>query len=125
MAGAMVLGFIGGHRSNNHATRNGRSASVPLPRESAAEGPHSGANDGTIGDDGARRAPAALPSWLENLGNTFQPEIAELKGIVIGTLIGIAREIITNQLPRPSERTAGVPNNGKLDNNHRTVLDDE
>ena len=125
MAGAMVLGFIGGHRSNNHATRNGRSASVPLPRESAAEHPHSGADDGTIGDDGARPAPAAAPGWLENLGDKFQPEIAELKGIVIGTLIGIAREIITNQLPRPASRTVGGPNNGQLDKQHRTVLDDE
>ena len=127
MAGAAALGFLGGFRSSNSGagrpTRNGRSDSTPPARVAAAEHQYSGAKDATNGADTARPTAAPAPSWLANLGDTFQPEIAELKGIVLGALLELVREIVTKQVSRPMERSVGDANhgsNGKLGESIRT-----
>ena len=100
LAGAMALGFLYGSRSNGCArpTRNGRSASAPLARVADAEHPCAVANDGTNGADAAR---SSAPGWLANLGGTFQPEIAALRGIALGTVLELVREAITKPAPKP------------------------
>ncbi len=114
-AGATGLGFVVGFRPSNrgpgHSMQSERSASTPLAHVAAVEHSFSKAGGGANGANGAR-IPAAAPSWLANLGNKFEPEIAELKGIVIGALLELVREIVTKQVYRPMERTAGDSNNG-------------
>ena len=116
MAGATALGFFGGFRSSNggavHPTRNGKGASIPQTRVATAEHPNSGANDETNEADSAQFSAAATSNWLANLGDSLQPEIAQLKGMVIGALLELVREVITKQVHRPMERSTGDVNNG-------------
>lgn len=105
MAGASAVGILGGYRS-------GAKRAVPLgqgtqtasaPRSIAASSTHSTSNGSQ------REACAPIPSAktpsgrFTNLGDKFEPEISELKGLVIGTLLGIARELIIKQALKPTE----------------------
>jgi hypothetical protein len=100
--GAAALGFLGGFRSSNcgprQAVRNGRSANAPVSGVVAAKQPNAEANGGGNGADGAQRSASEAPSWLANLGGTFQPEIAALRGVAVGAILEIAREAITKQV---------------------------
>lgn len=127
LAGAAALGFLWGSLSCNygarHPARNGRSASTPPARLAVAKHPPAGANNGANGADEARLPAAAAPSWLANLGGTLQPEIAALRGIAVGALFEVVREIVTKQAARPMAPSVGNANNGskgKLENRERT-----
>lgn len=116
LAGATALGFLCGFRPNScgagHPTRNGRSDSAPRDREFAAEHPHTGVNGGANGADAARFSAQAAPCWLASLGNTFQPEIAALRGAAVGVLLEVIRERIAKPEPRTMPRPAGDANSG-------------
>lgn len=119
LAGAAALGFLWGSRSSNRGhglpPRNGKSASAPLDREDATEHPHAGANNGKDGANAAPLSAATAPSWLANLGNTFQPEVAALRGIAGGALFELVRELIAKQAARPAEPPVRGANNGSKD----------
>ncbi|MBI5091870.1 MAG: hypothetical protein HZB26_05420 [Candidatus Hydrogenedentes bacterium] len=118
MAGATALGYLGGFLSSGYGAartrRIGKSAGTTPVRTAAAVRPHSEDVDATSDAQVAQLSAVATPSWLANLGETFQPEIAELRGIVIGALLELARDIITKKAPQPMERSAG---NGKPGSN--------
>jgi hypothetical protein len=98
---AMVLGFLGGFRSSNRGAgrsmQNGKSPGTPPAPDGA---------------DAARFAAAASPSLFANLGGMFQPEIAALRGIAVGALLELVREVITKQESKPRVRPAGGAKNG-------------
>lgn len=122
LAGATALGFLLGSRSSNyragHPARNGRNESASRARVAAHK-----PNDGTNGADAARLSAATAPSWLAGLGNTFKPEITALRGVAVGMLVELVREIITKQAPKPMAQSVGDANNvsnGKLEGQRRT-----
>jgi ElaB/YqjD/DUF883 family membrane-anchored ribosome-binding protein len=51
----------------------------PLPREGAATGP--------------------AESWVDKAAHTFGPEIQKVKGLAIGALMGVARDLIAQAVP--------------------------
>jgi hypothetical protein len=116
LAGATALGFLGGLRSSSHRTGpsagDGKSDGTPFAHADPEEHPYTRVGDGRNGGDSIRHAAVAAPGWLANLGNTFQPEIAELKGIVLGSLLELVREIVTKQVSKSMERPVGDRNNG-------------
>ena len=116
LAGATALGFLGGMRSgrhrSGHTAEDGKGDSATLARADPDEHPHTRVSDGSNGKDATRPATGASPSWLANLGGTFQPEIAELKGIVLGSLIELVREVVTKQVSKSMARPVGARNNG-------------
>lgn len=75
VAGAAALGFLGGRLWHT----SGREAKTAV--------------------GGARE-----PSWLSALGETFQPELAQLKGLAVGTVLGVVRDLVTQAVPAPMER---------------------
>lgn len=83
MAGATALGFLGGHLL--HGRRPGRAK----PNGSGAA---------------ATRSVEDEPGWLANLAGTIHPELAQLKGLAVGTLLGIVRDVVTKSVPEPMER---------------------
>jgi len=128
VAGAAALGFLGGfhlHRPGPRDTaRNGRSRSAPTIRAAEGIDPDAGPQAGTNGSDVAHPPAASTPSWLSSFGDKFQPEIAELRGILIGSLFGIARELISNQVLKPVNRQSGdvsSGSNGKFAGSCRTA----
>ncbi|MCI0353445.1 MAG: hypothetical protein L0099_00180, partial [Acidobacteria bacterium] len=41
----------------------------------------------------------AEPSWLSQLGDTFGDELKKLKGLAIGTSLGLLRDMIARSVP--------------------------
>ena len=113
VAGAAALGFLGGYHltvpNGGSRTRGGKGADAPSSLIHADELiiPSLGSKAGTNGSKAAQPPAVSAPSWLANLGDSFQPELAELKGILIGALFGLVREIVTNHPPKPVEQPRG------------------
>ncbi len=42
---------------------------------------------------------ATFPTWMGHLADTFGPEISQLRGLAIGTSLGLVRDMITNSVP--------------------------
>lgn len=106
VAGATTLGILGGLRTNGRGTENGRqngkSAHAPKAGLPAEQHPRSNTN-------GSLDREVEKPSWLVKLGQSFEPEIAELKGFAIGALMGVFREMLkasaTTRTARPQDES--------------------
>lgn len=97
MGGAIALGYVGGRlllRSSegprtywsSPPTTNGRRDSPPTPEyRPAAAAPPSEADSG----------------WLGAIGDSYGPEIARLKGLAIGAVLGLVRDAIARSAPEP------------------------
>lgn len=85
VAGASLLGFLGGF----HAWRSSKE-----PRQSSSQ-------PAAPASDDAARTEAAGPSWMNTLSNSIQPELAQLKGVAVSILIQFAREIIASRASDP------------------------
>jgi hypothetical protein len=48
-----------------------------------------------------------MPSWFSRQSDKFHPEISQLKALVVGRLLGIVRDAITNEVPKNMERQVG------------------
>lgn len=116
LAGAVALGFLGSFLSRSRRAdtppHNGGGDSAP-PTRVAAAGPPSTANNGGMNEaDAARLIAAAGPGWLVSMGSRFQPEITALRGIAMGALLELVREIVTKPAPRPAVRPAADAHKG-------------
>lgn len=47
----------------------------------------------------ATESESAVSHWMGEVGNTFEKEINKVKGLAIGTLVGVVRDIITPSVP--------------------------
>jgi hypothetical protein len=115
-AGATALGYLGGEllRGGNgrEARRIGISESMARTVKAhtatscngALERDDAGASVATYASDDATFSAAAKPNWLSHLGDTFQAEISQLKGLAVGTLLGMVRDIVAKAVPVPMER---------------------
>jgi hypothetical protein len=112
-AGSVALGFVGGKFVENlgsrrerarephfHSHRNGnghaetyatraaeRFFDEPMPTAPADQG------------NGKAREPEATGSWLGKFAEHFGSELNKLKGLALGTLFGVARDMITQAMP--------------------------
>jgi len=120
VAGATALGFLGGYLLNR-LTQSSRSrhgfyppsmAHVPVSSyqpPSMGRGPLEGNGHGTNGASGASATstgPAAATepsSILGFISKTFEPEIKELKGLAVGTMLGVVRDLVTDAVPPAME----------------------
>jgi ElaB/YqjD/DUF883 family membrane-anchored ribosome-binding protein len=110
VGGSIALGYLGGYllhrRSSDRPRPNGSSqpASSMNPqlaghRNGAAEGHQYSAEP--VGRMPVRELPRAHsePGWLSGLNNQFEPEIAKLKGMALGAVFGLVRDLITQAGP--------------------------
>ena len=124
LAGATALGFLGGYllpgRGSGQARGSSRGASsAPAVRAQPAWArngmpaeQHAVADERTNGRDAAANSAPDEPGWIANLGDTFQAEISQLKGLAIGTLLGIVRDIVVESVSEPLERQVEEVING-------------
>jgi ElaB/YqjD/DUF883 family membrane-anchored ribosome-binding protein len=95
--GAIAVGFAAGWALNRAA------ASPPEPRTSALARvpPLPPAHRPDPPPRAPRAAPAAAPgtSWAEQCFQLFRPEFEKMKGLVIGAVMGVVREMVTEPLP--------------------------
>lgn len=107
LAGASAVGFIGGYRPTRvrrkvPAPGTQGLTEPPRPADSPVHG-HAPVNGGSHGAPSDCIRAKTSTGWLANMGKKFEPEIAELKGVVVGTLLALARELILKQALKPTK----------------------
>jgi len=100
MGCSVLAGFVGGkilgamtsapNYSNGYAA-NGRAESIPQRMAMASDQPTPAA---------PRAETHAQPSgWFAELGQHFAPELAKAKGLAVGTMLGVVRDMVSQALP--------------------------
>jgi ElaB/YqjD/DUF883 family membrane-anchored ribosome-binding protein len=117
MAGSFVTGLLTGRLFGGRAAGTsyrepaglGSSYGSPMAGEelTSPQGDGSGAGGAYSGS-----ASAAQPSLLDRLVQQFQPEIAEVKGIAVGALMGVVRDLAKQAVPPTlSQQVEEIMNN--------------
>jgi ElaB/YqjD/DUF883 family membrane-anchored ribosome-binding protein len=97
MGGSVLLGFLGGRlltprraAAEPSASRNGSPATPAYTPPAAAPSP--------VREEPRKEAPAR-ESWLHRLGDQFGGELSKVKGLALGTLLGVARDMVSQWVP--------------------------
>jgi ElaB/YqjD/DUF883 family membrane-anchored ribosome-binding protein len=108
--GAVAVGFVAGCLLDR-APANRISAQ---PSGSSPSTPSPGASVTGLTGNGRRAMPtaAAAPaspeeSWVNQLARTFAPEIQRLKGMAIGVVAGVARDMVKESVPETMRQQVG------------------
>jgi hypothetical protein len=98
MGGSVVLGYAGGsllNRAERESSRDYTSYRSP------SRGERDGGTKGRVEEaPSARASSAPAPDHLlANLGQKFETEIQKLKGLAVGTMLGVVRDMIASSAP--------------------------
>lgn len=117
MAGATAVGFLGGcllRRGGEGRTNDDRlhlrgspavGAAFASQNGNGAAPSHRVPTRSPETENGATSPlPPPQPSWLAKVGESFEGEITQLKGLAVGTLLGIVRDMVAKSVPAPLER---------------------
>jgi hypothetical protein len=88
--GSIALGALGGYllgRSNVASRREPTRLPAPTPYGATEQRESSAAT------------PLRDPGWLDEIAARFRPELEDLKGLAIGTSLGLLRDAIARSLP--------------------------
>jgi len=105
MAGAAVVGYIGGRLllpantgSSGRPTTSGSPFPDSMNRMAAAPEPprHNGHHDGSKAE--TRESESSDDGWFSGLADVFGSEINQLKALGIGALVGVVRDLVTQNL---------------------------
>jgi hypothetical protein len=100
MVGASIaLGYFGGRLLRASTSfQDSRMQPVSAPQERSPRPSQS--NNGNLHQHhGDAPSSEAQPGWLTDLAARFQPEIAKLRGLAVGALLSMARDMITGSAP--------------------------
>jgi hypothetical protein len=100
--GAVALGFAAGYIVNRSGT-SACSSALSTGTVAAPPAPTTGRRPlPSTYEVPAQRAPAvAEESWATHVTKLFGPELHKLKGMAVGALMGVVREMIADPLPEP------------------------
>lgn len=120
MAGAVAVGYLGGYLINRAQAGNTRGLAPgyvygtgywPPEMQPRRDGPPASEALTEAGPAGefrpAKEKAAEGPGWLSSLTEQFQPEIQQIKGLAIGTLLGVVRDMLTRSVPPTLEAQVG------------------
>jgi len=102
MGGSVLVGFLGGRLLTPRRVRGETTsqkaieptyASPPAPRHNGAA--HAAQESRAAQETGEK----AGESWLHRLGDHFGDEVEKLKGLAVGTLFGVTRDMVSQWLP--------------------------
>jgi ElaB/YqjD/DUF883 family membrane-anchored ribosome-binding protein len=110
VGGSIALGYLGGYLLLRRGSDRGRthSSSPPAPSDrpriikqenGAAKGyrsPNATSATEPVEESSQGRSE---PGWLSEVNNQFGTEITKLKGMAIGTILSVARDLITQSVP--------------------------
>jgi ElaB/YqjD/DUF883 family membrane-anchored ribosome-binding protein len=108
LGGSVAVGFVAGRLLEGLTPPSRASQSHALPPPSYGEvRTNGGARSYRTAEDGpARREPASASTsesstggWLGALTEQFAPEINKIKGMAIGTALGLVRDLVKQSLP--------------------------
>ena len=104
MAGSVALGYAGGCLLNRAESRENRVRLQAAPSLSTLAGRTGAERDGGADERRTERPSSATPaaaehSMLGELGEKFESEINQLKGLALGTLLGALRDVVARSAP--------------------------
>jgi hypothetical protein len=111
VGGSIAVGFLGGYLLFRHSaaqpTTNGKSPPVVPDGARATESASGVVKDARIPEEAFAKKPAPdvappashQPSWLDRMHDRFGAEIETVKGLAIGAVMGVARDMITQSSP--------------------------
>jgi hypothetical protein len=108
--GSVLLGYVGGSLLNLTQQERYRGSSLgPVysnPDRGTTEGLRNGGSSRipmqeALTSDNVQRAGGTEHHWLDEAGQMFEKEISKVKGLAIGTVLGVLRDLIANSLPEP------------------------
>jgi ElaB/YqjD/DUF883 family membrane-anchored ribosome-binding protein len=112
VAGAAAVGFAGGYlcygegvSEAERRTQASREKTLLRQRYASHECERE-AETPRLAADRREREAASRPApfnWLGSQAHALQPAIDQLKGLAVGTLFGVAKDILTRSLPKPME----------------------
>jgi hypothetical protein len=104
MGGSVLLGYLGGRLLTPRRAR--ASAETPASRAEPAPPPaaaphHNGAHARREPErqEPERKEEPRKEGWLSRLGDQFGDELSKLKGLAVGTLLGVARDMVSRVVP--------------------------
>lgn len=115
MAGATAIGFLGGclsrrgegriYEDRSHFRVSPTSGAAFMSHGNGAAPSYAAPTRSAEKENGVPSPHAPTPpSWLTKLGESFEGEITQLKGLAVGTLLGIVRDMVAKSVPVPLER---------------------
>jgi len=98
--GSVALGFVAGCLLHRGTTRR-RSSMARIDRMVGSQAPAANGSSAAspFTQPAAQSEAADEPGLLSTLTEQFQPEIAKLKGMAIGTALGAVRDLVTHAVP--------------------------
>lgn len=110
VGGSVAVGFIAGKLLAPRGSRTPEADSFVrgrgyYERDEETQGTYASTGNGWGRDHGPSRAAEetkeseSTASWLSGLYQKFGPEIDKLKGLALGTLFGVARDMVSQALP--------------------------
>jgi hypothetical protein len=94
MAGCVAAGYVAGSILKPHR--------ASAPDRSAEPQPYRSQRNGFASDTSQRfAAPPPSKSWWNELVDSFDAETRQLKSLALSTLVGVARDYVTQQVPGP------------------------
>jgi ElaB/YqjD/DUF883 family membrane-anchored ribosome-binding protein len=94
VGGSVVAGFVAGRLLRDGVPRPWRTPEPPRAPERLA------VSDASLPETHAEPA-KTRESWMDVLGRTFGPELHQVKGLAIGTVMGALRDLVVGPLPPP------------------------
>lgn len=110
VGGSIALGYMGGYLLLRHSTNqpkaNGKSQAAAAVSPPMAEKQNGVVKDTLVQEEASGKKPvqdaapaASDSSWLGGVHNRFGAEITKVKGLAIGTVLGVLRDVITQSAP--------------------------
>lgn len=101
--GSIALGFIGGRLLEQLDSKNGNGPPAPVyDRPPATNGDTlSGQPYGSTGTAGGPAAESEKVAGVHSLLGRVEPEVDKLKGLAVGTVMALVRDMLTGSIPDP------------------------
>jgi len=121
LVGSAALGFLGGYllgggkeeRSRDRVAGGPHYGRARSGREefyaSRSTGNGNGYGSSTASETTTPASSAGTPrreehGWLDSLGTTFQSELSQLKGLAVGAMFGLLRDMLSRSMPEPMQQ---------------------
>ena len=100
LAGSLAIGYVGGRLLLRNGSGGTAEPGQAYRSQSATECNGAGSLDQAPVQQAVSPSPNGRPHWLEEIGQNFGPELHRLKALALGTMMGIARDMLCESAPR-------------------------
>ncbi len=115
MGGSVLVGFLGGRLLSPRATREARPAGAPTYAPAYHPAAFASTEERGRQAEGQGRE-VEEEGWLSKLGEQFGDQLGRLKGLALGTTLGVVRDMVSQWVPDSLRRDVTEIVNGFTSN---------